>query len=277
MVSVGFIGAGNMGFAIIKGIHGSGLCERGDVEMHAFSRTISLYAYDPNSEMMKRLNEFGVSPCASESELVEKCDYVFLAVKPQQLEAVLNNAKSAFTDKKVIISICAGITAEYIQSQTVAGAKVVLVMPNTPLLLGEGASALSKNDKVTEDEFEFVKNIFASCGKAAVVPENKMKEIIAVNGSSPAFIYLFAKAFIDYAVKEGIDPAAAKKLFAQSLVGSAKMITDSGYTIEELIKMVSSPGGTTLAGLDELYGGKLEDTVKKACESCTRRAYELSK
>ena len=226
MVSVGFIGAGNMGFAIIKGIHGSGLCENGGVKMHASSRTISMYAYDPNNEMIKRLNEFGVSPCASEAELVEKCDYVFLAVKPQQLEAVLDNAKGAFTDKKVIISICAGITAEYIQSKTVADAKVVLVMPNTPLLLGEGASALSRNSKVTEDEFEFVKGIFASCGKAAVVPENKMKEIIAINGSSPAFIYLFAKAFIDYADKEGIDPAAAKELFAQSLVGSAKMITD---------------------------------------------------
>lgn len=277
MISVGFIGAGNMGFAIIKGIHGSGLCESGAVEMHAFSRSISLYAYDPNNEMIKRLNEFGVSPCVSEAELVEKCDYVFLAVKPQQLETVLDSAKNAFTDKKVIISICAGITAEYIQSKTVPDAKVVLVMPNTPLLLGEGASALSKNSKVTEDEFEFVKGIFASCGKAAVVPENKMKEIIAINGSSPAFIYLFAKAFIDYADKEEIDPAAAKELFAQSLVGSAKMITDSGYTIDELIKMVSSPGGTTLAGLDELYSGKLEDTVKKACESCTRRAYELSK
>ncbi|MDE7289146.1 MAG: pyrroline-5-carboxylate reductase [Oscillospiraceae bacterium] len=277
MVSVGFIGAGNMGFAIIKGIYGSGLCENDRVKMHAFSRTIFLYAYDPNNEMIKRLNEFGVSPCASEAELVEKCDYVFLAVKPQQLETVLDNAKKAFTDKKVIISICAGITAEYIQSKTVADAKVVLVMPNTPLLLGEGASALSRNSKVTEDEFDFVKGIFASCGKAAVVPENKMKEIIAINGSSPAFIYLFAKAFIDYADKEGIDPAAAKELFAQSLVGSAKMITDSGYTIDELIKMVSSPGGTTLAGLDELYSGKLEDTVKKACESCTRRAYELSK
>lgn len=275
MVSVGFIGAGNMGFAIIKGIHGSGLC--GDVDMYAASRRISLYAYDPNNEMIKRLAEFGVTPCSSEAELVEKCDYVFLAVKPQQLEAVLDNAKGAFTDKKVIISICAGITAEYIQSKTVADAKVVLVMPNTPLLLGEGASALSRNSKVAEDEFEFVKGIFASCGKAAVVPENKMKEIIAINGSSPAFIYLFAKAFIDYADKEGIDPAAAKELFAQSLVGSAKMITDSGYTIGELIKMVSSPGGTTLAGLDELYGGNLEDTVKKACESCTRRAYELSK
>lgn len=275
MVSVGFIGAGNMGFAIIKGIHGSGLC--GDVEMYAASRRISLYAFDPNNEMIKRLAEFGVKPCVSEAELVEKCDYVFLAVKPQQLETVLDNAKAAFTDKKVIISICAGITAEYIQSKTVPEAKVVLVMPNTPLLLGEGASALSRNARVSEEEFDFVKSIFSSCGKTAVVPENKMKEIIAVNGSSPAFIYLFAKAFIEYAEKEGIDPSAAKELFAQSLVGSAKMITDSGYTIDELIKMVSSPGGTTLAGLDELYKENLTDVVNRACESCTRRAYELSK
>lgn len=266
MVSVGFIGAGNMGYAIIKGISNSTLKD-----------SVKLFAFDPKKEALKRLSELGVFAADSEAELVEKCDYVFLAVKPQQLETVLDNAKNAFTNEKVIISICAGITAEYIQSKTISDAKVVLVMPNTPLLLGEGASALAKNSKVTEGEFDFVKGIFSSCGKAAVVPENKMKEIIAINGSSPAFIYLFAKAFIDYADKEGIDPAAAKELFAQSLVGSAKMITDSGYTIDELIKMVSSPGGTTLAGLDELYGGKLEDTVKKACESCTKRAYELSK
>ena len=266
MVSVGFIGAGNMGYAIIKGISGSSLKD-----------SVKLFAFDPKKEALERLSELGVSAVNSEAELVEKCDYVFLAVKPQQLETVLDSAKTAFDNKKVIISICAGITAEYVQSKTVSDAKVVLVMPNTPLLLGEGASALSRNGNVSDSEFEFVKNIFASCGKVAVVPENKMKEIIAINGSSPAFIYLFAKAFIDYADKEGIDPAAAKELFAQSLVGSAKMIADSGYTIDELIKMVSSPGGTTLAGLDELYSGKLEDTVKKACESCTRRAYELSK
>lgn len=277
MVSVGFIGAGNMGFAIIKGIHGSGLCGNGEVKVHAFSRSISLYAYDPNNEMIKRLNEFGVSPCASESELVEKCDYVFLAVKPQQLESVLDKAGTSFTKDKTIISICAGITSEYICSKTLPEAKVVLVMPNTPLLLGEGASALSRNERVSDEEFEFVKNIFASCGKAAVIPQDKMKEIIAVNGSSPAFIYLFAKAFIDYAEAEGIDAVSAKELFAQSLIGSAKMITDSGYTIDELIKMVSSPGGTTLAGLQELYDGNMTDTVKKACESCTKRAYELSK
>lgn len=266
MTSVGFIGAGNMGFAIIKGIVGTNLRD-----------SVKLYAYDLKPEMLERLSDFGVTPCMTEKELAEKCDYIFLAVKPQQLEEVLDSVKPAVTESKVIISICAGITAEYIQSKTLPDAKVVLVMPNTPLLLGEGASAMAKNSAVSEEEFGFVKNIFASCGKVAVVPENKMKEIIAVNGSSPAFIYLFAKAFVDYARSEGIDENAAKELFAQSLTGSAKMITDSGYTIDELIKMVSSPGGTTLAGLKELYDGNLENTVKKACESCTKRAYELSK
>lgn len=275
MASVGFIGAGNMGFAIIKGIVESCLC--GEASVSAVPRTISLYAYDPNNEMIQRLKQFGVEACSSEVDLIEKCDYIFLAVKPQQLDSVLDKSGASFTKDKVIISICAGITAEYIQSGTHPDAKVVLVMPNTPLLLGEGASALSRNANVTDEEFDFVKNIFSSCGKAAVIPSDKMKEIIAVNGSSPAFIYLFAKAFVDYAKSVDIDEETAKILFSQSLVGSAKMITDSGYTIDELIKMVSSPGGTTLAGLQELYDGKLTEAVDKACRSCTKRAYELSK
>ena len=265
MNSVGFIGAGNMGYAIIKGISGTN------------DPNIKLFAFDTKPEMLERLVPLGVTACGSAKELTEKCGYVFLAVKPQQLEEVFAGIAEAVTADKVIISICAGISADYIKSKTIPDVKVIPVMPNTPLLLGEGASALAKCADVPDSEFEFVKNIFASCGKVAVVPENKMREVIAVNGSSPAFIYLFAKAFVEYAKGEGISEDSAKELFAQSLIGSAKMITDSGYTIDELIKMVSSPGGTTLAGLDELYGGKLEETVKKACESCTRRAYELSK
>ncbi len=265
-INIGFIGAGNMGFAIMKGICGSSLNE-----------SIQLFAYDPNAEQVSRLAEYGVTPCASEQEIMEKCKYVFLAVKPQIIEGVLETAAPYTTGDTVFVSIAAGISAEFIEKKTISGAKVVLVMPNTPLLLGEGASALSHNDAVTEEEFEVVLNIFSVCGKAAVVPKDKMKEIIAVNGSSPAFIYLFAKGFIEYAQSAGIDSGAAKELFAQSLIGSAKMITDSGYTIDELIKMVSSPGGTTLAGLDRLYEGRLTDTVKDCCESCTKRAYELSK
>ena len=109
-----------------------------------------------------------------------------------------------------------------------------------------------------------------------IAPE-QMKEVIAINGSSPAFIYLFAKGFLDYAARVGLPEQSAKELFVQSLIGSAKMITDSGYSIDELIRQVSSPGGTTLAGLDQLYEGKMLDAVQNACDSCTKRAYELSK
>ncbi len=275
MINVGFIGAGNMGFAIMKGVSESELCS--DVKMYATSATIKLFAYDKDNEKIKRLKEYGVTPCESEIEILQKCKYVFLAIKPQQLEEVLNTISDHVNDDTVIVSICAGITADYIKSMTIENAKVVLAMPNTPLLLGEGATALSKDETVSEDEFSLVCKMFGSCGDFAVISKDKMKEIIAINGSSPAFIYLFAKGFIDYAKSVDISEQTATALFTKSLIGSAKMITDSGYSIDELIKMVSSPGGTTLAGLDKLYSGQLLDDVKNACEACTNRAYELSK
>ena len=143
--------------------------------------------------------------------------------------------------------------------------------------MGEGATALAKDDSVSDAEFAVVRNIFGSCGMTAVIAPEQMKEVIAINGSSPAFIYLFAKGFLDYAARVGLPEQSAKELFVQSLIGSAKMITDSGYSIDELIRQVSSPGGTTLAGLDQLYEGKMLDAVQNACDSCTKRAYELSK
>lgn len=265
-IKIGFIGAGNMGTAIMKGISSSAVAEN-----------VSLFAFDPDTSKVESLKEYGVKACVSEKELVSECKYIFLAIKPQIVDGVLDTIAPAVTSEKVIISIMAGIDDGFICRKTIPDAKVILVMPNTPLLVGEGASALSHNESVTEEEFETVLNIFRLCGKASVISKDKMKEIIAINGSSPAFIYLFAKGFIDYAEKAGIEKQSATELFAQSLIGSAKMITDSGYTIDELIKMVSSPGGTTLAGLDRLYDGKLTETVEKCCESCTQRAYELSK
>ncbi len=275
MINVGFIGAGNMGFAIINGISDSGLCK--SIDMCATSPRIQPFAFDTDSEKLKRLEQFNVSVCKSSKELAEKCKYIFLAVKPQQLDEVLDDIKDKITNESVIISICAGITGEYIKSRTNSDVKVVLVMPNTPLLLGEGASALAKVEPVSDDEFELVCRIFSSCGEIAVIDKDKMKEIIAINGSSPAFIYLYAKAFADYAESVEIEKSVALKLFAKTLIGSAKMITDSGNSIDELIEMVSSKGGTTIAGLEKLREGDLEGTVKKACEACTKRAYELSK
>lgn len=275
MENVGFIGAGNMGFAIMKGVSESALCK--NVDMYAYSRSISLFAYDTDNEKLERLKQYSVTPCRSAGELVRKCTYVFLSVKPQQLESVLEEIKDFVTKQTVLVSICAGITGEYIKSRTLPDAKVVLVMPNTPLLLGEGATALAKVEPVSEDEFSLVCAIFSACGEIAVLHKDKMKEIIAINGSSPAFIYLFAKAFIDYAKSAGIERETAEKLFCKTLIGSSKMIAESGSSIEELIDMVSSKGGTTIAGLEQLRLGKLEEAVKNACEACTKRAYELSK
>lgn len=264
-IKIGFIGTGNMGSAIIQGIRAK------------YNDDAEIYAYDTDTSKLEALKEESIYAAKSECDLCEKSKYVFLAIKPQVFEKVLPKLAEAVTEDTVIVSIAAGISENYIRSVCGEKAHVVIVMPNTPFLLGEGATALAKGVYTTDEEFSVVMDIFRTGGKAEVIPMDKMKEIIAINGSSPAFIYLYAKGFVDYARSVGIDDDAALKLFAQSLIGSAKMLTDSGKSVDELIKMVSSPGGTTLAGLDGLYEGKLEAAVKDCCERCTRRAYELSK
>lgn len=262
MTKLGFIGVGNMGGAILKGINGK-------------LGNTAVFAYDADPAKLENLRLIGATAASSIKDIAEKCDYILLAVKPQQLPDVLGEIKQHIRQSPVFISICAGISQEYIRSRTFPDAKVVAVMPNTPMMLGYGASAMSRGDNVTEEEFAFARKVIGSCGITEEIPSEKMKEIIAVNASSPAFIYLYAKGFVDYAQSVGIDGGATLRLFAQTLIGSAKMLTDSGMTVDELIKQVSSPGGTTLAGLEKLYEGDITGDVKKACEACTKRAYEL--
>ena len=265
-MKLGFLGAGNMGTAMMRGIAASDLCKSGEINQ--------IYAFDTDAEKLKKLADAGIQSCESAQALCDTVDFLVLAVKPQVLGGVLDALR--IRSEQVIISICAGISAEFIRSHTIADARIILCMPNTPLMLGLGATALAKCEGITDPEFQLAMQMFATCGIAEEIPENKMREIIAVNSSSPAFLYLYAKGFLDYAKSEGLDDGAALRLFAQAMIGSAKMMTDSGYSIDELIKMVSSPGGTTLAGLSELYDGDLTGTVRKCCEHCTDRAYELA-
>ena len=267
MITLGFLGAGNMGSAMMRGIAASALCKSGEIA--------KILAFDTDSEKLNKLAaEAGIVPCESAQALADTVDFLVLAVKPQVLAGVLDGL--TLRKEQVIISICAGISAEFIRSHTITDARIILCMPNTPLMLGLGATALAKCDGITDDEFSLAMQMFATCGIAEEIPESKMREIIAVNSSSPAFLYLYAKGFLDYAKSEGLDDGAALRLFAQAMIGSAKMMTDSGYSIDELIKMVSSPGGTTLAGLDKLYQGELTATVDACCNACTQRAYELA-
>ena len=247
---------GNMGSALYKGFIES-----------AASENVSVYCYD----------KFKPTGTSLET-LVKNCKYVVLAVKPQTVDEVLKEIAPMLIPENVIISICAGISAEYIRSRTTVSQKVVCVMPNTPMMLGEGASAVSADDLISPEELDFVCGVIGSPSPAVeVIPPNKMNEIISLNGSSPAFIYLFAKCFIDYAVEQGIECKAALNLFSQSLIGAGKMLSQSDMTVDELIEQVSSKGGTTVAGLEQLRQNGLDDIIKAACKACTARAYELGK
>ena len=265
-IKLGFLGAGNMGSAMMRGISASALFGSGTIS--------EIAAYDTDSAKLTALADAGVTAAESAQALSDRSDFLVLAVKPQVLGAVLDGI--SIRREQVIISICAGISAEFIRSHTIADARVILCMPNTPLMLGMGATALAKCDGITDAEFQLAKEMFATCGIAEEIPENRMREVIAVNSSSPAFLYLFAKGFLDFAASVGMDEGASLRLFSQAMIGSAHMLTDSGKTVDELIRMVSSPGGTTLAGLDGLYAGKLTETVRDCCERCTNRAYELA-
>lgn len=264
--TIGFIGVGNMATAIIKGLISSRIDEE-----------TRILGYDVSIEQVKKLEPYGVQVIDNIKVLASQAEFLVLSIKPQNFESVLSELKDAISINTVVISIAAGITENYLMNKLSPYTKVVLVMPNTPLMLNLGATALSQGKNTSLREFEYVCNIFEQSGEIAVVQTNQMNEIIPINGSSPAYIYAFAKAFVSYGKEHGLDGDVCLKLFAQSLRGSAAMLTDSGKSIEELITMVSSLGGTTLEGLSSLNENHFEPIVKEACESTLKRARELNK
>ncbi|MDR0984051.1 MAG: NAD(P)-binding domain-containing protein, partial [Ruminococcus sp.] len=203
-MDVGFIGVGNMGSAIVEGIINAKI-------------PMNLYTYDIDNAKTEKITNISATICDDAREVVSLCKYVFLCVKPQVMEGLLKDIDMHVSDDTVLVSIAAGISGHFIQKRLRAGTKVIQVMPNTPLMLGEGATALTAFPPTTQEEFDFVKSIFSAIGIAEEVPNDKMNEIIAINGSSPAFIYLFAKGFLEYAANSGLDREVALRLFSQSL------------------------------------------------------------
>ncbi|GHU57995.1 pyrroline-5-carboxylate reductase [Clostridia bacterium] len=276
--NVGFIGVGNMGLALLKGY--TAAQSRG-----VQGGASAVYAYDRDAGKASVVASCGAVFATSEAAVVAACKYVIIACKPQQIDALIAAVAPALTEQTVLISICAGLSEAVIKAKIAAvapeysavanTAKVVLVMPNTPAILNKGASAVARGSNVSSAEFDFARGVIASCGIALEVPADKMNEIIPVNGSSPAFIYLYAQYFIDYATSQGIDEATATQLFAMSLIGAGEMILHSGNGLDTLIQQVSSPGGTTVAGLAALRERGLDTAVRAGCEACAARAREL--
>lgn len=262
---LGFIGAGNMAGAIINGVVKTGLLA---------PKQIGICDIDP--EKTEPYRQHGHTVYSGISELVRDCSRIVLSVKPQNFTQVLPQVAEAMTPDKLLISIAAGITGKAIQEAVGFACKVVLVMPNTPLLLGQGASALARVEPTTEEEFAQVRALFDAAGVTGEVAPDRMNQVIPVNGSSPAFLYAFAKVIVDCAEQNGIDSQTAMELFCQTMMGSAHMLLESGKTPRELIDMVCSPGGTTLAAMRALEDGGFSKSLKAAVEACIQRAEELS-
>ena len=263
---IGFIGAGNMGSAMIGGIL--------DASLVTTSQIIAS-AHSPET-LDKIRTKFSIETTQSNEVVAERSDILFLAVKPNKFSEVLPQIKGHLKPDCIVVSIAAGQPIANIEA-LLGEVRLIRAMPNTPLLLGEGATALCQCPPATDGEFALVRRIFEAAGVVEVLPESLMNEVIAVNGSSPAYVYLFAKAVMDSAAKTGIPAEQAKKLFVQTLIGSAKMLTDSGMEPQQLIDMVSSKGGTTIAALERFRAHGFEEMVDDAMSACTRRALELGK
>ena len=263
-MQIGFIGAGNMAGAVMAGIVSAGLFPPSQI---AF--------FDTAPEKQEQWREKGYLSATLEE--IAQCPYVFFGVKPQGIDGVLEQIRPFLRKETVFLSILAGISSAYLKKGLGFDAKVVPVMPNLPLQLGCGAAALAHVPPVSREEFDFARSLFSCGGLAVELPEEKLNESIGIQGSTPAFLFRFARCVTEFAREQGIDEASALRLFAQTMAGSAKMLLEGGKTPEELIRMVSSPGGTTLEGLAALDKGGFDDTIRIALEASVRRAYELGR
>lgn len=263
---IGFIGVGNMATAIIGGMLNNAFAKPDDVNI-----------FDLNADKCKAFAGQGCVVCDSLLATAEHSDIVVLAVKPQNYPDVLSKLSTVDCNDKIFVSIAAGISIAYIRTLLQQNVKAVRVMPNTPLLLSKGATALCPSDNISQDEFGLVCDMFALGGVVEVIDEQHMNEIISINGSSPAYIYLFAKAMTEYADECGIDRQKALNLVCATLEGAATMMQDSGDDLDTLIQNVSSPGGTTIAALNTLQENNFVDVIKSAMKACTDRAEELGR
>jgi pyrroline-5-carboxylate reductase len=207
---------------------------------------------------------------------VKGADIIILAVKPQNMAATLTEISSAIDKTKMVISIAAGITTNFIEKSLTKGARVVRVMPNTPALVGEGAAAVAKGSCAKADDIKLTHAIFDAVGISVEIEEKLMDAVTGLSGSGPAYCFLIIEALIDAGEQMGLPRTLAAKLAIQTMLGAARLCLESDKQPAQLREMVTSPGGTTVAGLKALEEGKIRATIISAVEAATKRSRELA-
>ncbi len=265
-MSIGFIGCGNMASAIIKGITESGVIDGKDI-----------FVYDTNAAVIENAAaKYSVSKCTSAKETVRLSDYVVLAVKPNILSSVLADINITLEESgAVLISIAAGKTIEFIRERLSHDNKIIRVMPNINAKVSCACTAYCANAEVTDSEKNEVEKIFGAVGEITELPESDFPLFGVLSGCSPAFSYMFIDALARAGVKNGMKKDAALKIAAQTVLGSAKMILESGIHPYELIDQVCSPGGTTIEGVVSLQSDGFESAVHNAVDRAINKDKKL--
>lgn len=264
-MKIGFIGLGNMASAIIGGILKKNLVAADEI----------IGSDKAQAACEKCSTEYGIRIAADNAETAKEADVLFLAVKPVFLPDVIAEMKDALKENTVVVSIVAGKSIAYIEEQFGRKIKLVRCMPNTPALVLEGCSAVVRGELVTAEEMDKVKELIASFGTVDEVEERLMDAVVGVSGSSPAYVFMFIEAMADEAVLAGMPRKQAYRMAAQAVLGSAKMVLETGMHPGELKDMVCSPGGTTIEAVKVLEEAGLRAAVMDAMDACIEKSKNL--
>lgn len=264
-LKLGFLGAGKMASALAKGFVHSGL-----------STAESIIASDPYESARAAIaKDAGIRTTTSNLDVLEAADVIILAVKPDQVNDVLAELRPNFTPKHLLVSIAAGVTLARMEAALPASARVVRVMPNTPALVGASASAFATGKAATAEDAQLVQRLLSSVGVAYAVKESLLDAVTGLSGSGPAYVFLMIEALSDGGVAAGLPRDIATKLAAQTLLGSAKLLLETGQHPGALKDMVTSPGGTTIDGLHELEKGGLRAALINAVRAAAEKSKKL--
>ena len=264
-LTIGFLGAGKMGTALSKGFIKAGLVTPGRI-----------MASDPVPTARDAfVRETGAKAAASNAALVKFAQVIILAVKPDQVAGVLSEIRDDFTTKHLLISIAAGIPIARLESGLATGARVVRVMPNTPALVGAAAAAYSLGKAAKSEDGKLAEKLLSAVGIALPVKEYLLDAVTGLSGSGPAYVYLMIEGLSDGGVAAGLPRDVAVRLAAQTVMGAAKMVLDTGLHPGALKDMVTSPGGTTIEGLHELEKARVRGALISAVRAATEKSRKL--
>jgi len=266
---IAFVGVGNMAGAIILGI-----TSENNPDAVADN---NICIFDVDRSKYEKYSERGFVQAGSPEEAIAFADYIVLAVKPQNYRELCSAVGAKINDfsGKVFISLAAGISTDAVCSVLGSDAAVVRTMPNTPLLVGSGVTALCRNGLVSDEDFARIRSVFDSMGMTMILDEKDMNKVISVTGSSPAYVFSFIKAICDGAVAQGLNYDELKESACRAVIGSATLLMNSDKTPEELISMVTSKGGSTEQAMLVLEKYRFEEGIVEAMEKCTERAETL--